>query len=55
MIDPKPNLSRAAIKSNIDYYKSICAKYETGYRDAKEQLEKWTQRLNEIPLDTNKQ
>jgi hypothetical protein len=55
MIDPKPKLSRAAIEANIEYYKSICLKYQTGYRDAKEQLEKWKQRLNEIPLDTNKQ
>jgi len=52
--DPKPNLSRAAIEANIEYYKSICRKYRTGYRDAKEQLQKWEQRLNELPLNTDK-
>ena len=53
MIDPKPNLSRAAIESNIEYYKSICSKYQTGYRDALEQLERWKQRLNEISHNTD--
>jgi hypothetical protein len=54
MIDPKPNLSRAAIEANIEYYKSICSKYRTGYRDAKEQLQKWEQRLNEVSRNTDK-
>jgi transcription elongation GreA/GreB family factor len=54
MIDPKPNLSRAAIEANIEYYKSICAKYQSGYRDAKEQLEKWEQRLNDLSHHTDK-
>jgi hypothetical protein len=53
MIDPKPQLSRAAIESNIEYYKSICLKYQSGYRDAREQLAKWEQRLNEISPNTN--
>ena len=54
MIDPKPQLSRAAIESNIEYYKSICSKYETGFRDAKEQLERWEQRLHDISHNTDK-
>ena len=53
MIDPKPQLSAAAIKSNIEYYKSICDKYRQGYKDAKKELTKWEQRLNEIPLNTD--
>jgi len=51
--DPKPNLSTAAIKANIEYYSSICRKYRQGYKDAKEQLDKWTQRLNEIHTNIN--
>lgn len=54
MIDPKPNLSRAAILSNIEYYKSICVKYRQGYKDAKQELNKWTQRLNEVSHNTDK-
>jgi len=53
MIDPKPNLSAAAIKSNIEYYKNICDKYRLGYKDAKKELNKWKQRLNEIPPNIN--
>ena len=53
MIDPKPQLSAAAIKSNIEYYKSICLKYRQGYKDARRELNKWTERLNEIPLNTD--
>jgi len=54
MIDPKPRLSARAIESNIEYYKSICQKYREGYLDAKHELTKWQQRLNEISLDTTK-
>jgi len=54
MIDPKPTLSKRAIECNIEYYKSICQKYREGYKDAKQELTKWQQRLNEIPLNTNK-
>jgi hypothetical protein len=46
--DPKPELSAAAIKSNIEYYKSICNKYREGYKTAKQDLKKWEQRLDEI-------
>lgn len=53
-IDPKPNLSARAIESNIEYYKSICLKYRAGYKDAKRELLKWTQRLNEISPNTYK-
>ena len=53
MIDPKPQLSAAAVKSNIEYYKSICDKYRQGYKDAKKELNKWTQRLDEIHTNTN--
>ena len=50
--DPKPKLSAAAIKSNIEYYQSICNKYREGYKDAKQELKKWEERLNEISLNT---
>jgi hypothetical protein len=53
--DPKPQLSQAAIKSNIEYYKSICDKYRQGYKDAKQELKKWELRLNEISPCTDKQ
>ena len=51
-IDPKPRLSARAIESNIEYYKNICSKYRAGYKDAKRELDKWTQRLNEISNTT---
>lgn len=54
MIDPKPQLSAAAIKSNILYYKSICAKYQQGYLEAQEELTKWEQRLHDLSHNTNK-
>jgi prefoldin subunit 5 len=53
MIDPKPNLSRAAIEANIEYYKSRCDKYRQGYKEAKQDLKKWEQRLNEISLNAD--
>ena len=53
-IDPKPNLSARAIASNIEYYRSICHKYRAGYKDAKKELDKWTQRLNEISNTTGR-
>ena len=54
VIDPKPQLGPAAIKSNIEYYKSICDKYRQGYKDAKQELKKWEQRLNDLSSNTNK-
>ena len=51
--DPKPKLSQAAIKSNIEYYKSRCDKYRQGYKDAKKDLKKWEERLNEISLNAD--
>ena len=54
MTDPKPQLGAAAIKSNIEYYKNICDKYRQGYKDAKRELNKWEQRLNDLSLDLNK-
>ena len=53
-IDPKPKLSARAIESNIEYYKSKCDKYRAGYKDAKRELNKWTKRLDELSLNTNK-
>lgn len=47
-IDPKPNLSAAAIKSNIEYYKSICLKYRQGYKTAKQEQKKWEEKLNAL-------
>jgi hypothetical protein len=47
-IDPKPNLSRAAIEANIEYYQSICLKYRQGYKEARQDLKKWKERLNEL-------
>ncbi|CAB5225995.1 hypothetical protein UFOVP758_40 [uncultured Caudovirales phage] len=53
MTDPKPNLSRAAILSNIEYYKSICAKYREGYKEAKQQMAKWEEQLNALSHNHN--
>jgi len=53
MIDPKPQFSQAAILSNIEYYKSICDKYRQGYKEAKRELTKWEQQLNDLPPNTN--
>ena len=53
MIDPKPNLSAAAIKSNIEYYKSICYKHREAYKEAKQELTKWEERLNALSLNTD--
>ena len=46
--DPKPQLSRAAIECNILYYRSQCAKHRWLYKEAKQDLKKWEQRLDEI-------
>jgi hypothetical protein len=54
MIDPKPRLSAAAISSNIEYYKSICSKYRAGYKDAKQQLNRWEQALENLSSDSNR-
>jgi hypothetical protein len=54
MTDPKPQLGAAAIRSNIEYYKSICDKYRNGYKDAKKELKKWELRLNDLSPNTNK-
>lgn len=51
--DPKPNLSRAAIEANIEYYQSICLKYRQGYKEARQDLKKWKERLNEISLNAD--
>ena len=52
MIDPKPQLSRAAIEANIEYYKSICEKHRLAHLEALEQLIKWETKLNEISNTT---
>lgn len=54
MIDPKPQLSAAAINSNIQYYKSICSKYRAGYKDAKQQLTKWELALENLSRDPHR-
>ena len=53
-IDPKPNLSARTIESNIEYYKSICAKYREGYLDAKKELDKWEQALENLSRDPSR-
>lgn len=45
MIDPKPQLSTAAIKSNIEYYESICRRHREGYKLARKDLIKWQKQL----------
>lgn len=54
MTDPKPNLSQAAIKSNIVYWQAICLKYRLAQEDSEKELAKWEQQLNEISPNTNK-
>ena len=54
MIDPKPQLSAAAISSNIEYYRSICHKYREGYKDAKKELDKWEQALENLSRDPSR-
>lgn len=54
MIDPKPNLSAAAIKSNCEYYQSLCEQYRQKHQEALQELIKWEQQLNEISPNTNK-
>ena len=54
MIDPKPRLSAAAISSNIEYYKNICSKYREGYTDAKHELTRWEQALENLSRDPSR-
>ena len=48
MIDPKPELSRAAILSNIEYYSEQESKYQYLLDDAKSNIAKWTEQLNKL-------
>jgi hypothetical protein len=45
MTDPKPNLSRAAIEANIEYYQAQGAKHAEQYRWALEQETHWMREL----------
>jgi hypothetical protein len=48
MIDPKPELSRAAIEANCEYYRSQCEQLRLAHQRALEELIKWETKLNEI-------
>lgn len=43
--DPKPNLSRAAIECNIEYYRARGAEYSQQYRLALEEETHWIREL----------
>ena len=45
MIDPKPNLSPAAIESNMEYYRALRIKAHTQYLNYKRQERYWREQL----------
>lgn len=54
MLDPKPQLGRAAIECNIAYWHTICEKYREAHADALKELIKWEQQLHDLPHNTDK-
>lgn len=48
MIDPKPKVSKAAILSNIEYYKALGNKASVAYREALLEETYWIIKLREL-------
>jgi tRNA(His) 5'-end guanylyltransferase len=54
MIDPKPNLSLAAIQCNLDYYRSLSAKASEAYRESLAEETYWLIKLRELEHEQRK-
>ena len=54
MKDAKPNLSSAAIKSNIEYFTAQQEKYNNQYKSAEQQRIYWTNKLKQLEDNTQK-
>jgi hypothetical protein len=50
MIDPKPTLGRAAILSNIEYFRNLRITAHKQYLAYKRQERQWQEQLNKLPI-----
>jgi hypothetical protein len=48
MIDPKPNLSPAGIKANIEHYEALVAQSKDAWQQHVEQLQYWLDQLETV-------
>jgi hypothetical protein len=53
MTDPKPNLSRAGIEANINYYAALEQRYSQQYREALYEHTYWLRELQKLSSTDN--